>query len=83
MSPQSETERSEGKPARAGVFLLLQPWLGHKGGMPRTGGGIIPNTANPKRPVKPSVDNAISRYESDGLDATLSYYNTRESMDGQ
>ena len=29
------------------------------------------------------VDNAISRYEPDGLDATLSYYNTRESVDGQ
>ena len=29
------------------------------------------------------VKQAISRYESDGLDATVAYYNTRESVDGQ
>ena len=29
------------------------------------------------------VKQAISRYESEGLDATVAYYNTRESVDGQ
>ena len=29
------------------------------------------------------VDNAISRYETEGLDATLAYYNRAESVDGQ
>ena len=29
------------------------------------------------------VDNAISRYETQGLDATLAYYNRAESIDGQ
>ena len=29
------------------------------------------------------VDNAISRYETQGLDATLDYYNREESIDGQ
>ena len=29
------------------------------------------------------VDNAISRYETRGLDATLGYYNREESIDGQ
>ena len=29
------------------------------------------------------VDNAISRYETQGLDATLAYYNSPQSVDGQ
>ena len=29
------------------------------------------------------VRDAISRYESEGLDATVAYYNTKESIDGQ
>ena len=29
------------------------------------------------------VRDAISRYESEGLDATVAYYNTKESVDGQ
>ncbi len=29
------------------------------------------------------VDNAISRYETKGLDATLAYYNREQSVDGQ
>ena len=29
------------------------------------------------------VGDAISRYESEGLDATVAYYNTKESVDGQ
>ena len=29
------------------------------------------------------VENAISRYETQGLDATLAYYNSEESVDGQ
>ena len=29
------------------------------------------------------VDSAIDRYESEGLDATLAYYNREESIDGQ
>ena len=29
------------------------------------------------------VGDAISRYESEGLDATVAYYNTKESIDGQ
>ena len=47
----------------------------------------------PRRPYLPSrtpadytkflVRDAISRYESEGLDATVAYYNTKESVDGQ
>ncbi len=29
------------------------------------------------------VNNAISRYETQGLDATLAYYNREESIDGR
>ena len=47
----------------------------------------------PRRPYLPEstpadytkflVRDAISRYESEGLDATVAYYNTKESVDGQ
>ena len=43
----------------------------------------IPSRSASAEYTKFFVDNAISRYESDGLDATLSYYNNKESVDGQ
>ena len=33
--------------------------------------------------VKEYVDNAIARYDSDGLDATVAHYNSQDSLDGQ
>ena len=33
--------------------------------------------------VKEYVDKAIARYDSDGLDATIEYYNSLDSLDGQ
>ena len=43
----------------------------------------IPPRSAPAEYTKFFVDNAIVRYESEGLDATLAYYNRPESIDGQ
>ena len=42
-----------------------------------------PRKSTPDQFTKYFVNNAIDKYESRGLDATLAYYNTKESMDGQ
>ncbi|MCY4653920.1 MAG: cache domain-containing protein, partial [Dehalococcoidia bacterium] len=38
---------------------------------------------DPAEYTKYFVNNAVERYESEGLEDTLAYYNTRESIDGQ
>ena len=43
----------------------------------------IPPRSAPAEYTKFVVENAISRYETEGLDATLAYYNRAESVDGQ
>ena len=43
----------------------------------------IPPKSSPAEYTGFFVDNAISRYETQGLDATLAYYNREESIDGQ
>ena len=43
----------------------------------------IPPRSAPAEYTRFFVDNAISRYETQGLDATLAYYNREESVDGQ
>ncbi len=43
----------------------------------------IPAKSSPAEYTRFFVDNAISRYETQGLDATLAYYNRPESIDGQ
>ena len=43
----------------------------------------IPPRSAPAEYTKFFVDNAISRYETMGLDATLAHYNREESVDGQ
>ena len=43
----------------------------------------IPPKSAPAEYTKFFVDNAISRYETQGLDSTLAYYNREESVDGQ
>ena len=43
----------------------------------------IPPTSAPAEYTKFFVEKAISRYETQGLDATLAYYNRPESIDGQ
>ena len=42
-----------------------------------------PAKSTPADYTKFLVRDAISRYESEGLDATVAYYNTKESVDGQ
>ena len=41
-----------------------------------------PRKSTPDEFTRYFVNSAIDRYESEGLDATLAYYNTSESMDG-
>ena len=43
----------------------------------------IPPRSAPAEYTKFFVDNAISRYETEGLEATLAYYNRGDSIDGQ
>ncbi len=43
----------------------------------------IPLRSAPAEYTKFFVENAISKYDSEGLDATLNYYNRIESVDGQ
>ena len=43
----------------------------------------IPPKSTPAEYTKFFVNNAISRYETQGLEATLAYYNREESIDGQ
>ena len=43
----------------------------------------IPPKSAPAEYTKFFVENAISRYETQGLDATLAYYNREASVDGQ
>ena len=48
--------------------------------------GVVASTPPRSAPAEYTrffVDNAISMYESQGLDATLAYYNRPESIDGQ
>ena len=42
-----------------------------------------PSKSAPAEYTQYFVDNAIARYESQGLDATLAHYNSEESIDGQ
>ena len=42
-----------------------------------------PRKSTPDEFTRFFVNKAIDKYESEGLDATLAYYNTKESMDGQ
>ncbi|MCE2405160.1 MAG: cache domain-containing protein, partial [Dehalococcoidia bacterium] len=42
-----------------------------------------PPKSMPAEYTKYFVNNAIGRYKTEGLDATLAYYNTPESIDGQ
>ena len=43
----------------------------------------IPPRSAPAEYTRFFVDNAINRYETQGLDATLAHYNRPESIDGQ
>ena len=52
----------------------------------RIGRGVvasIPPKSAPADYTRFFINNAISRYETQGLDATLAYYNREESIDGQ
>ena len=42
-----------------------------------------PDKANAAEYTKFLARDAVGRYESEGFDATVAYYNTRESVDGQ
>ena len=52
-------------------------------GGPEGVGVSVPRKSTPDQFTRFFVNEAIDRYESEGLDATLAYYNTAESMDGQ
>ena len=43
----------------------------------------VPSKATPAEYTQHVVDNAIARYESDGLDAAVAHYNSPQNIDGQ
>ena len=43
----------------------------------------IPSKATPAEYTQHIVDNAIARYQAQGLDSTLAHYNSPQSIDGQ
>ena len=43
----------------------------------------VPSKSTPAEYTQYFVDNAVARYESQGLDATLAHYNSPQSIDGQ
>ncbi len=43
----------------------------------------VPSKATPAEYTQYVVDNAVARYESQGLDATVAHYNSPQSVDGQ
>ena len=66
--------------------------LGHRSSIPLNVGavveldltiaGVVPS-ANPRDLTQAYVKAGIARYERDGLDATLAYYNSEESVEGE
>ena len=44
--------------------------------------GMVPS-ADPRDLTQAYVEAAIARYERDGLDATVAYYNSEESVEGE
>ena len=49
----------------------------------RTAIASVPSRSAPAEYTQHVVDNAIARYETQGLDATLAHYNSPQSIDGQ
>ena len=63
------------------VASLVERMLGEsQAGMAAS---VAPGRANAVEYTQHLVREAIGRYESNGLDATLAHYNTKESIDGQ
>ena len=44
---------------------------------------IAPSKSDPPAFTKAFVQQAIDRYDEEGRDATIAYYNTKESVDGE
>ena len=69
-----------------GVSQRKHTWVALHDGIIWGSGWYEPITSLKDEPalyVRSLVDDAIERYESDGLDATVEYYNSDESVDGQ
>ena len=45
--------------------------------------GVMPPSANPRELTRAYVEAGIARYERDGLEATLAYYSSEESAEGE
>lgn len=68
--------------ARGMVFIVAMLALVAAIGCEGLGGGA-PSTDDPDAYTKHVVEQAIARYDEDGQAATLRYFNTKESVDGQ
>ena len=69
-----------------GVSQRKHTWVALNDGIIWGSGWYEPITSLKNEPalyVRSLVDGAIERYEADGLDSTIEYYNSEESVDGQ
>ena len=71
--------------AQAAVLEVSEPGVSREQveRIARNAVASIPPKSAPADYTRFFVDNAINRYEAEGLDATLAYYNRVESVDGQ
>ena len=63
------------------VASLVERMLGES--QAGLGAAAVPGKANAAEYTQHLVREAIDRYESEGIDATVAHYNTKESLDGQ
>ena len=84
---QEEVERIVESAIRAAIADMPRPEPGLTAAeaerIARSVVASIPPRSSPAEYTKFFVEKAISRYETQGLDATLAYYNRPESIDGQ
>ena len=69
---------------RRGVYLFGSGWYEATSiGAPPAAAAPAPTKAEPGAYTKAFVQQALDRYEAEGLQATLAYYNSAESVDGE
>jgi signal transduction histidine kinase len=68
---------------QAAMAALILSVLGEASGADKAPAASIPPKWEPDKYTQYFVKEAIGRYDAEGLDATVAYYNTNESVDGQ
>ena len=69
-------------PLNAGVEVMVDLPIGGRAQVMGSS-GVMPPSANRRDVTRAYVDAGIARYDRDGLEATLAYYNSEESAEGE